>query len=349
MKKYQKRDRRAGFTLIELLVVIAIIAILIALLVPAVQKVREAAARTQCGNHLKQIGLAIHNYHDTNKFLPPDRIVNDWATWAVLILPYMEQDSIYRKWDLTRRYAEQPTGTASPQPFHVAAYFCPSRRSPTVYSNSYTFQSGAASDAGAADDLTGPPGGLGDYASVAGTANNEGAMRISMPFGIIGGANVHGTGPFNNSGPGAICTTFRGKSKLVTIIDGTSNTLMVGEKYIRPNSKWGKNEDRSIFDGEVGNAFRRFLGRDAISYSPMVYEPADPPNPIIGDPRTQNNIPDPVSGKDILPNQCFGSMHPGISQFVMCDGTVRVLNVNMSIDMLTLLCIPNDGQPVRLD
>src|ERR1700738_372118 len=87
------RPTRPAFTLIELLVVIAIIAILIALLVPAVQKVREAAARTQCMNNLKQIGLAVHNYHDARKSLPPDRIANDWPTWAVLILPYLEQDN----------------------------------------------------------------------------------------------------------------------------------------------------------------------------------------------------------------------------------------------------------------
>src|SRR6266436_2113016 len=97
------RTDRSGFTLIELLVVIAIIAILIALLVPAVQKVREASARTQCLNNLKQIGLAVHNYHDTRKSLPPDRLATDWVTWAVLILPYLEQDNVYKQWDITRR------------------------------------------------------------------------------------------------------------------------------------------------------------------------------------------------------------------------------------------------------
>jgi prepilin-type N-terminal cleavage/methylation domain-containing protein len=313
-----------AFTLIELLVVIAIIAILIALLVPAVQKVREAASRTHCQNNLKQIGIGIHNYHDTIKFLPPDRIANDWVTWAVLIQPFVEHDAAYKLWDLTRRYGEQPApiGSATdPAPRLVPTYYCPARRNPGVLSVSYklTLATGQT--------VTARPGGLGDYASVSGTSNNLGAMRIGIPSGLINGMPASGNAAFNASGTGAQVLTFQSQTTLNTIIDGTSNTCLVGEKHIRPNSLQGKNEDRSIYDSGNANNFRRFIGVDAADAHPLVADPLDQTGP--------------------LSNQRFGSRHPGLCHFVFGDASVRGVRITASLQTLTRLGLPADGQVIN--
>ena len=106
-----RHNTHRGFTLIELLVVIAIISVLIGMLLPAVQKAREAAARISCANNLRQIGLAMHLYatdkDPVNPQLPPTRLQRGMATWAVLILPYLEQENLYRQWNLSRHYFEQ--------------------------------------------------------------------------------------------------------------------------------------------------------------------------------------------------------------------------------------------------
>jgi prepilin-type N-terminal cleavage/methylation domain-containing protein len=119
--------RRRGFTLIELLVVIAVIAILIGMLLPAVQKAREAAARATCQNHLKQIGLACLNYETARGRLPPSRLDGESQSWAWIILPYLEQDGLYQAWESGSpiyRLANPEVVKAA-----IPVYFCPSRRS----------------------------------------------------------------------------------------------------------------------------------------------------------------------------------------------------------------------------
>jgi prepilin-type N-terminal cleavage/methylation domain-containing protein len=152
------RRGQKGFTLIELLAVIAIISILIGLLLPAVQKVREAANRLSCANNLHQIGLAMHNYHDTHGALPGNTLGGGKASWAVLILPQMEQDNVSKMWDADKSYVAQSVAARQAS---VPNYFCPSRR---------TAQTAGLSLAGdTPDGLIGGrhyPGALADYATV---------------------------------------------------------------------------------------------------------------------------------------------------------------------------------------
>jgi prepilin-type N-terminal cleavage/methylation domain-containing protein len=157
--------RRPGFTLIELLVVIAIIGLLVGLLLPAVQAVREAANRTACANNLKQIGLACRLYEEDRGCLPPSFVVEQGASWMVLIMPYLEQDNLMKRWDLSKTYYEQ-SDVARLTPLKL--YFCPSRRAPDLVPASL---SGDVSSTNPDPNAPNVPGALADYAGSVGIAD----------------------------------------------------------------------------------------------------------------------------------------------------------------------------------
>lgn len=333
------RFRRA-FTLIELLVVIAIIAILIALLVPAVQKVREAAARTQCANNLKQLGLGVQNYHDVYKQLPPARVCREaCATWPVLVLPYIEQDNVYKLWNSTPgsqlfpwQYNKQPLEARTAR---VPVFYCPARRT--------YFLSPATENKGTNGGLEGATG---DYASCDGDGFRR--NRFEARGAIISPLVV--TDPPYPASPGCEAddpcgdvidkhkiTRFTSRTRLNTITDGTSSTLLIGEKHVRPE-RWGKaNEDRAYFSGVNYVTAQRSAGCTT---------PNNPALPCTGGLRP---IAPFTTYSGTAWNVIFGGPHPGICQFVFCDGSVRGIAVSIDPTNLRRLANRNDGQVITFD
>lgn len=202
---------RKGFTLIELLVVIAIIGILVALLLPAVQQARESARRIQCANNLKQIGIALHNYHDMHGVLPPGNRSTLYATWALYLLPHLELANLYQVWDFNngvngRTYTTAPNLTVAQT--RIAAYTCPSDIPRTNVTST-----------------TAPEIPHHNYAANYGNAalnqqtSYTGVQFMGAPFGNV---QTDASATVTNR-PNRGCVHF-GK-----ITDGTSNTLMVSE------------------------------------------------------------------------------------------------------------------------
>ncbi len=192
------RRVRNGFTLIELLVVIAIIAILIGLLLPAVQKVRETAARVQCQNNLKQIGVGCHNYHDANRCLPPGYLATaaypdttpGWG-WAAFLLPYVEQEPLFKKLDFTRPVEQSPAiGTM------VGLFLCP------------------------ADDVPDGPFALTDVGG--------GTVVQAAPSSYAATVGWDGDDVDDPTGSGVFYRNSR--TRFTDITDGTSQTVMIGER-----------------------------------------------------------------------------------------------------------------------
>jgi prepilin-type N-terminal cleavage/methylation domain-containing protein len=301
---------RRAFTLVELLVVIAIIGILVALLLPAVQAAREAARRMQCSNNLKQIGLAIHNFHDTFKTLPTTHTggapPNDkYGTWFVVILPFIEQASLYDQFDLQQAW---DTGinpaAAALSGASVDAYQCPSRRA-----------------RGRMSDGTPQVGATGDYAagSVA-TANYQHQWQsLDILFGPMVGAERNGI-------------YYKSRTNFASTTDGLSNTLFVGEKHIFRDDLYKGGSAGGSGDGNI------YVTQTTGWYECHSVRQTDHPNGLGRGPH--DNRPNRI--------HTFGSWHPGVCQFVFGDGAVHAVPLTIDLTTLRNLGDRRDGNAVTI-
>lgn len=315
-----KSAKCRGFTLIELLVVIAIIAILIALLLPAVQQAREAARRTQCKNNLKQIGLALHNYHDIALRFPfggsvGSDIVNPPLTgpngigWRVFILPQIDQAPLYNKlsqYSPTSAGSSNATWKAYPEHLQVIpAYICPSETSSPVTSNapSWTYSPNTAA--------------LASYWGSAGPASSyPSSVNPSLGCGLCGAAQTNclcteqagwhlASQSVNGGGSGMFSLTAT-SVRISDVTDGTSNTLFVGESRRERDASNNQNS--------------------------VVFQWMDPWSMI----STVWGINSPGNQTGYY-NQRFSSYHTGGAHVLMVDGAVRFLSNNMNLFTLSYL------------
>jgi prepilin-type N-terminal cleavage/methylation domain-containing protein/prepilin-type processing-associated H-X9-DG protein len=292
----QDRRDQSGFTLIELLVVIAIIAILIGLLLPAVQKVREAAARMKCTNNLKQLGIALHSYHDTNAGFPSGYYTQGafiHTGWELQLLPFLEQTSLWNQsvTYLTANVGNTDSAAYPAVSFPQATFICPSSTRPLTG----TF-------AGVTYSLT-------SYLGNAGTSSNP------------------------VSGDGVLYAD--SQVRLTDITDGTSSTLLAGERPATGDLYWGW--EFSPFGTGYGDG-EAVLGAREVALTAAM---SDVPTNIGLQP------PQQPAGTAEIDGAHWWSFHIGGVNFLFCDGSVRFLTYSAN-SVLPQLSTRNGGEVFTL-
>jgi len=332
--KHRLKDGRSGFTLVELLVVIAIIGILVAMLLPAVQAAREAARRTQCINHMKQIGLALHNYHDTYRVLPygardgpylaSNRSqVRTGINWKTSILPFLEEGALYDELDFKNGvFADDWFNNEILSGIVVSTYNCPSSPFDPLSDDDY----GSGPEEGAQRH---------DYVGIAGAfpdpASRGAGTCLQANYGWV--CN-NGVLPMNEN------------KALRQITDGTSHTILASEQSgtvavldngvmvehpIRNNyaGGWaGANAGSTVSVTNPGSSFAGvyYNGLTTVRWA------LNAPTAVVGS-----------SDAAYMNNTVLNSSHPGIVQVVLADGSVRSLGDEMPVKLLRQLCSSDDG------
>ena len=350
--KSHERHERQAFTLVELLVVIAIIGILVALLLPAIQSAREAARRSQCVNNMKQLGLAVQNYHDARRGLPPSRVLDGRQTWLALILDYMEESQIKGLWDLKAG----TYGCFYDQSFQcrtatVNAYFCPSQSHETrVMVIPSPPGDGHGHPISDPDPAAGSPpvgfmGSISDYRAVFSSSCTQkdptnGTVlypKPPAPNGFDGKTSHYADGAMPQANYYDITWEgtstkrmlgFKPRVSLKSITDGTSKTALAGEV--------GKatSEAGHAFNGDFTSTTMQLGWR-----KPFCQRCDLPPPP-----------PGATAAEKLLyGDPGFGGVHPGVVIFAFCDGSTRGISKETDVNVLDCIATRAGNEVYDLD